>query len=122
FNRLRLWRRVAVSVEGARHRAVSLSGCFQAAKAVLVNPIVASILLGTIWGIAAVPLPGFIDQTLSLVSDAAVPLSLIALGMGLAEYGIRDGWQVSLAMTVMKLVRQPLIVWLIAHAPTLPAL
>jgi malonate transporter len=122
FNSLLLWTLATVSVEWARHRAVSWSGYVQAAKTVLTNPVVASILIGTIWGLVALPLPGFVDQTLALVSEAAVPLSLIALGMGLSEYGIREGWRVSGAMTLLKLAVQPLAVWLLAHALGLPRL
>jgi len=122
FNALVLWTLVTVSVEWARHRALSWSGFVQAAKAVLANPVVASILLGTGWGFAALQLPGFVDQTLALVGEAAVPLSLIALGMGLAEYGIREGWRVSAAITVLKLAVQPLAVWLLARALSLPPL
>ncbi len=122
FNALVLWTLVTISVEWARHRALSWSGYVQAAKAVLANPVVASILLGTGWGFAALQLPGFVDQTLALVGEAAVPLSLIALGMGLAEYGIREGWRVSAAITVLKLAVQPLAVWLLARALSLPPL
>src|SRR5947207_3970735 len=122
FNALVLWTLVTVSVEWARRRTLSWSGYMQAAKGVLANPVVASILLGTGWGFAAVPLPGFVDQTLALVSEAAIPLSLIALGMGLAAYGIREGWRVSAAITVLKLAVQPAVVWLLAQALSLPPL
>ena len=47
FNALVLWTLVTVSVEWARRRALSWSGYMQAAKGVLANPVVASILLGT---------------------------------------------------------------------------
>jgi predicted permease len=122
FNALLLWTLATVSVEWARHRALSWSAYLQAAKAVLANPIVASILIGTLWGFVAPPLPRFIDQTLLLVSDAAIPMSLISLGMGLAGYGIREGWRISAVMTAMKLAGQPLAVWLIARALSLPPL
>src|SRR5438046_599479 len=122
FNALVLWTLVTVSVEWARHRALSWSGYVQAAKAVLANPVVASILLGTGWGLAALPLPAFVDRTLALIGEAAVPLSLIALGMGLAEYGIREGWRVSAAITALKLAVQPAVVWLLARALSLPPL
>ena len=122
FNSLLLWTLVTVSVEWARHRALSWSGYVQAAKAVLANPVVASILIGTGWGLAALPLPAFVDQTLALISEAAIPLSLIALGMGLAEYGIREGWRVSAAITVLKLAVQPAVVWLLAWMLALPPL
>ena len=41
---------------------------------------------------------GMLDQTLGLVGQATVPLSLIALGMGLAGYGVREGLNESVAI------------------------
>lgn len=120
FNALLLWTLATVSVEWARNRSVSWTGYLTAAKAVLANPIVASILAGTVWGLLTLPLPGMVDKTLALMSEAAVPMSLIALGMGLAQYGIREGWQIAGAMTLLKLAGQPLAVWLIAWSLSLP--
>ena len=54
------------------------------------------------------------------MSQAAVPMSLIVLGMGLAEYGLREGWQPSVAIAAGKLALMPLAVYLIARALTLP--
>lgn len=122
FNSLTLWTLATVSVEWARHRSLSWSGYVQAAKAVLANPVVASILTGTAWGLAALPLPGFVDQTLALIGEAAVPLSLIALGMGLGEYGISEGWRISASMTLLKLTVQPAVVWMLARLLGLPPL
>lgn len=122
FNSLTLWTLVTVSVEWARHRAMSWSGYLKAAKAVITNPVVASILAGTAWGIVAIPLPDVIDQTVELVSQAAVPLSLIALGMGLAEYRISDSWRISAAICALKLIAQPCIVYLLARLLSLPPL
>ena len=42
--------------------------------------------------------------------------------MGLAAYGIREGWRVSAAITVLKLAVQPAVVWLLAQALSLPPL
>jgi malonate transporter len=120
FNSLTLWTLATVSVEWARHRSFSWSGYMQAAKAVLANPVVASILIGTVWGLAALPLPGFVDQTLALMGEAAVPLSLIALGMGLGEYAIREGWRISASITLLKLAVQPAVVWILARLLGLP--
>lgn len=122
FNSLLLWTLATVSVEWARHRALSWSGYMHAASAVLRNPVVASILAGTAWGLAAPPLPSVVDRTLGLVGEAAVPLSLIALGLGLAAYRIREGWRVSATIAVLKLAVQPAVVWLLARAVRLPAL
>ena len=57
-----------------------------------------------------------------MIGQAAAPLALIALGMSLAEYGLRAGWQQSAAMVAIKLLVQPLVVWALAVALGLPAM
>jgi malonate transporter len=111
FNSLLLWTLVSVSVEWARHRDLSIHGFAKTLRGVLTNPIVASILVGTLFGFTRVPMPGVVDRTLELIATAALPLSLIALGMGLAEFGVRSGWRVSVAVSGLKLVGQPLAVY-----------
>ena len=86
------------------------------------NPVVASILAGTAWGWAGVPFPGIAGRTLDLIGQAAVPLSLIALGMGLAEFGVRNAWRESTAICVLKLAAQPIAVFALARLLDLPPL
>lgn len=121
FNALLLWTLCTVSVEWARHGEFSAAGIGQTAREVITNPIVAGILGGTAWSYTGWTLPTVIDETMGLVSQAAVPLSLIALGMGLAEYGVRAGWRESVAITGLKLVLQPLTVFALARLLRLPA-
>jgi len=122
FNSFLLWMLVTVSVEWARHRSASIAGLARTAKGVLGNPIVASILAGTAFGFAGLPLPAMIDRTLELIGQAAVPLSLIALGMGLAQYGIREGARTSVAICLFKLIVHPAVVAALAWALALPPL
>jgi malonate transporter len=122
FNSLLLWMLVTVSVEWARARHVSLAGFAQTLRNVVTNPVVASILVGTAWGWADVPLPGILDRTLDLIGQAAVPLSLIALGMGLAEFGVGAGIRESAAICALKLAVQPLVVYALARLLALPPL
>ncbi|WP_126447023.1 AEC family transporter [Sulfuricystis multivorans] len=122
FNALILWTLVTVSVEWACHGDFSLHGFGKTARGVLTNPIVASILAGTLWGFAGIPLPAFIDVPLEMLGQGAVPFSLVALGMGLAAYRIREGLNQSLAICAIKLAVQPLVVWLLARALGLPPL
>jgi hypothetical protein len=121
FNALLLWTLCTASVEWARHGSPSLAGLGQTLRDVLANPIVASILAGTAWSYVGASLPPLVEQTMDMIGQAAVPLSLIALGMGLAEYGVRSGWRESLAITGLKLVVQPLTVFALARALDLPA-
>lgn len=120
FHSLVLWTLVTVSVEWARHRSPTLAGLARTARGVALNPIVAGILLGTGFGFTGVALPDVIDGTISLLGDAAAPLSLIALGMSLQEFGVREGWRESLAMTTIKLALLPLAVYALARALELP--
>lgn len=122
FNALILWTLVTVSVEWSRHRAPSFKALLRTTKGVLTNPVVMGILLGTAFGFTGLALPQALDRTLALVGQAAVPLSLIALGMGLAEYGAGEGWRQSVAICALKLAVQPLVVFLLARALALPPL
>lgn len=116
FNGLILWTLVTVSVEWARNGALSLQGFGRTAAGVLKNPLIIAILSGTLFSLTGLPLPAIVDRPIDMMGQSAVPLSLVALGMGLAEYRIRDGWRISAAICVIKLLVQPLIVWLLARA------
>jgi malonate transporter len=120
FNSLTLWTLVTVSVEWARHGELSLRGFGATLHSVLTNPIVASVLAGAAFGLTGLPLPALLGTPLSLLGQSAIPLSLIVLGMGLAEYGIRSGWREAAAITAIKLVAQPLAVWALARLLGLP--
>jgi malonate transporter and related proteins len=121
FNSFLLWTLVTVSVEWARNRDFSVRGVARTARDVVTNPIVAAIILGTAFGFTGIKLPGVVADTLGLMSTAAVPMSLLVLGMGLAEYGIREGWRQSLALSTLKLALFPLVVLGVALAVRLPA-
>lgn len=122
FNALTLWMLVTVSVEWARHGSFSLAGFTKTAKSVLTNPIVASILSGVLFGALGLTLPGLIQTPLSMLGQVASPLSLVVVGIGLADYGIRAGWLQSLAICLLKLVLLPFAVWCLAIALALPPL
>ena len=122
FNSLLLWTLVTVSVEWARHRELSAQRVARTVVSVVTNPVVAGILLGTAFGFTGFTLPAMVDETLRLVSQAAIPMSLVVLGMGLAEYGIRTGWRQSVAIAALKLAVMPFVVYLLARALSLPPL
>lgn len=120
FNALTLWTLVTVSVEWAKNGAPTLAGFGKTARGVLTNPLVASILTGTLFSLTGWTLPSLIDQPLKMLGDAALPMSLIALGMGLAEFGVREGWRQSVSISALKLIAHPLVVWGLAVLLGLP--
>jgi len=122
FNALTLWTLVTISVEWARHGSFSVAGFAKTARNVLTNPIVASILAGALFSTLGQPLPGLIQMPLSMIGQIAAPLSLVVVGMGLADYGIRKGWPQSLAICLLKLILLPLAVWGLAGILALPPL
>jgi malonate transporter and related proteins len=120
FNALTLWTLVTISVEWARHGEISVRGFGNTARGVITNPIVASIVGGTLFGLAGFSIPLPLDVPLGMLAQTAAPLSLLALGMGLAKYGIGADWRQSVAMCGLKLVLQPLTVWMLARMLGLP--
>ena len=122
FNSLILWTLVTVSVEWARNRDVSLRGFAITARSVVLNPVVSSVLLGIAFSFTGLSMPRIATETLGLMSQAAVPMSLIVLGMGLAEYGIGEGLVPSIVLSLLKLVAAPLVVYAVARALSLPAI
>jgi len=120
FNALTLWTLVTVSVEWARHGEFSARGFGKTARGVATNPIVASIVGGWLFGTLGGSIPALVDAPMGMLAETAAPMSLIALGMGLAEYGIRADWRQSVAICALKLLLQPFMVWLLARLIGLP--
>ncbi|NSL56624.1 AEC family transporter [Uliginosibacterium aquaticum] len=120
FNALTLWTLVTVSIEWAQHGEFSVKGFAKTARSVITNPIVAAIVSGTLYGLTGLPLPHLVAQPLAMVGAAATPMALVVLGMGLAEYSVREGLTQSLTVCLMKLIVLPLVVGLLAWGLGLP--
>lgn len=120
FNGLILWTLVTISIEWARNGSPTLQGFIKTARSVLTNPLIIGILSGTLFSLTGLPLPVFVDQPVSMLGQVAAPLSLVVLGMGLAEYRISEGWQLSSGICFLKLIVQPMVVWLLAWSMDLP--
>ncbi|MCX7169978.1 MAG: AEC family transporter [Proteobacteria bacterium] len=103
----RLIARFLFKLDGVAQSVFALGGVFS--NNVLLGLPLAKSILGT----AAIP---------AVVLVLAAPLSLIVVGMGLAEYGIREGWQQSVAISAIKLAVQPFVVWILAQMLGLPPL
>lgn len=77
------------------------------------NPIIAPVLLGTLWRWSGFGLPEVFDKLLVLIGSAAIPVSLTALGMTLARYKLAGQTPTLLLIVVLKLFAFPLVtLWL----------
>lgn len=115
FNALLLWTLVTVSVEWSRHQQPTLKSLGKIAIDVLRNPIVAAIAVGSLWGLTGWKLPALIDSTVLLVANAAAPMALIALGMGLAQFGMGKDWRIPACITLLKLIAHPVLAFAAAR-------
>ena len=79
------------------------------------HPLVLACVVGFAWNVAALPLPGFADQTLALLGQTALPAGLLSVGAamrlraGQGPAGAHAWW------LAVKLGAVPAIAWAIAR-------
>ena len=93
----------------------------QMARKMIMHPIIIGILAGTAYRLTGLPLPSFAASTMKLLSDAALPTALFALGMTLRRYGLDAPFRMLGVVAFFKLLLQPAIVYLLAfHVMPMP--
>jgi malonate transporter and related proteins len=80
-------------------------------KQIALNPMVLSTLVGLAWATAGWPVPAPIVAYLNILAAALTPCALFAIGLGLSVEAVRSKLAPSLALTVVKLVIMPLVVY-----------
>lgn len=83
----------------------------QSFKSSLLHPVPLPILLGLLyaqtgWGIAAV-----IDRPMALLGSALSPLALVLVGVSLAHSSVGSHWRGALALSGVKNLMHPVLVW-----------
>ena len=79
-------------------------------KNTVIHPVILPVLAGLAWNLSRLALPGVVDEILATLGQAVVPLCLVLIGVSLAHYGVRGALRGALALSVLKLVLQPIIV------------
>ncbi len=91
------------------------------ARKMLLHPIIVGILAGVAYRLTGLPIPTFAGATMKLLSDAALPTALFALGMTLRRYGLDAPIRILGTVAALKLMVQPAIVYLLAfHVLPMP--
>jgi hypothetical protein len=82
--------------------------------AVVANPIVVGLALGLAVNLLGMSIPGPLDRLTETLGAAAVPCALFAMGASVAGYPFRGELRPALALTTLKVVVHPLVVWVVA--------
>jgi malonate transporter len=77
------------------------------------NPLLWGIVLGAAVNISGVSLIEPVNAFVAMMAAAVTPAALFGLGGALNEYRLSESWAQSLTMSVLKLIVQPLIAWII---------
>jgi predicted permease len=101
-----------------RHAAPASAavGVGPVALSVLRNPLIAACLLGLAMNALGLPLPAVLGPFLELLSRAALPLGLLAVGAGLDLAAVRYAGPAVLAAAALKLAVLPLVTLALLHA------
>lgn len=83
--------------------------------AVLGSPMVLGLLAGLVWRETGAALPAALDRLTAILSDAASPTALIALGATIARTPWPRTVGAPLLAAALKLVAHPLLVWSLAR-------
>ena len=115
FHAVILFTTVTLLVEGvARGQGMVGRAAWGAAKGLVTNPILMGLLAGVAWNLAGLELPRLLDRWADLMSGAALPCALFSVGASLRSHKIAGTLRLCAAIVVLKLVVQPLIVWVLA--------
>jgi len=111
----------AFLIEFAEHRDGTAEGrpdigqaLRNTARSLLRNALILSILAGLAYRATGLPLEGVPREVIDRVSETAIPLALVSLGMSLKKYGVRGNIPPALVLGVLKLLVMPGIVFLVA--------
>ena len=84
------------------------SGRFAMTKKTLLalakNPVLISILAGTVWSLIRIPVPQIMNSTLNLIGSLVSPMGLIAMGAGIRPEGIKGEFMPATVASAVKLV------------------
>ena len=80
-----------------------------AARNVVLNPIILGAVAGVAWRFGGFEMAGPFEAIVDRLADVAGTLALLALGLGLAKYGVSGDARPAIALGVLKLVFMPAV-------------
>ncbi|MHB8788384.1 MAG: AEC family transporter [Desulfobulbaceae bacterium] len=112
---------IAVLVRFGRSRAEkTLSSHRAVVRAVLTNPVVIACLVGLALHHGQVAIPQPLDNFLDILGRASLPLGLLAVGAALEPRVLKHHPGTIMAVTLFKLLLNPLLIWFFCHLFAVP--
>ncbi|MCV3272729.1 AEC family transporter [Roseobacter sinensis] len=90
-------------------------------RAMFRNALVLGIALGFVVNLSGLPVPSVVDDALTLISRAALPAALFALGGVLVQYHPEGDGRTIAMVCAIALLLHPALVWLFGSLQSLPA-
>ena len=115
FHSTVLFTAITVIIEAGRGSREELRAVpLKALKGLVGNPVLWGMAAGIGCSLMGLELPAALDRFAALLAGAAVPCALFSVGASLRAYRIVGQLRPALVMVALKLVVQPLAVWLLA--------
>ncbi len=99
---------------GQRRAGAMLGGLRETLVDLIRNPLVIGLVGGVVYGRIGPPLPGPVDDIIRMLGTAGAPVALFVLGGTLARYRVSGHMAEAVVISALKLVVQPLVVWLLS--------
>ncbi len=90
-------------------------GVLRIFRSILTNPPILGTLGGLFFHWAGIPLPGFVQTTLALISQAVIPVALLTLGSSFRFSNARDNRRILTGAMAVKFLLIPLVVGGLAY-------
>lgn len=92
-----------------------LAGLRRAFVTTFKNPLMIGLMAGIAVNLVGLVLPGVVEQALEMIRASALPVALFSLGGVLTRYRLRDEIGEALMLSVLSLLVQPALAWLLAE-------
>ena len=85
-------------------------------RRLITNPLIIACVVGILLNISGIASPPILGSASTILSRAALPLGLLAVGSALTIFGLRDGAAVAVVTSLLKLIVLPLLTWVCTRA------
>ncbi|MBK8525926.1 MAG: AEC family transporter [Rubrivivax sp.] len=107
---------VLAELDVGRHRAATGQASRlwpmlrQTLRNTIVHPVVLPVLAGLLWNATGLGLAPVLDETLTTLGSAVVPVCLVLIGLTLAYSNLKGQWQGAIGVGALKLLGLPALV------------